>query len=247
VWRDLTESESAEIFRSLEAARPLTRLDRHNLSYRLYELNFGIQEFIPPEVSREKQAAMLRELAAAAERLKCAFEAMTKDGWDADTGRAPWRLFLSTYAFMSERRWRRQKPVRNVADWRRRTQTFAREMKRLYRQLPRIAEVAQGSVDVLKKEVREQKETRPGDRAATYFIEQSAVIWRDITGRAPDAWFDKSSSQYKGKFWRFLRASSVVAREIFPEKFVDGALFARFERLEKSIRSPLPGNRRKPV
>jgi hypothetical protein len=72
---------------------------------------------------------------------------------------------------------------------------------------------------------------RGRDKAATTLLFILRGIWVSFTDRQPDAWIDAGTGEYRGDFWRFVWASSVVCREFMGSKGTAGSLFSRLERL----------------
>jgi hypothetical protein len=220
--RSLKTAEFGEVVSTLEAVRPMTSLDRHNLTTALRHLNSNFATMLVAwDVPPAKAAGLLLELSRCAVALRLALGAIADGEWDPRKRGLLGSLASSMGSLTLQQR-NERKPF----------EVFSRRLKWLHREMDFLA--------MASKEVREARLTagrgRGKDLAVQFLLRDLVELWQRFSGAPVDTWFDREQGEYRGHFWRFARAASIVCRELSPDKTTDGAMFSRLERLTRQSR-----------
>jgi hypothetical protein len=219
--RRMTEPELQQVYQSIaKVAGPLSKVKRSSLGKELNKLNEEVAIMWEVWAITPRQAAsLLTDVSKRARALKQALSALVADQS---------REFGPFSSLVAGIRDLRPEALGELRD----SEVIISHLIWLEDRLDEIARAAKRSAAQRIEVSRKYRIERGHDKAASILVSDLAGIWQRETGSAPDAWRG-ADGRYRGKFWNFLRASTVVCREFMREKAADGALYSRVERLIK--------------
>jgi hypothetical protein len=232
--RRMTLPELESAWGAIEAAieRPLSVSEKEMLASQVHRLNSDVwimwRVWSP---SFNQQAKLLAELAKKTKAARHALGALADGDWDPQ-----WSTISHLVSKLYSLRVKTGKSGRTDAA----RNAVGAEMKGIHESLGEIAAAATLASKERAEVAKEYRLVRGHDKAAALLVEDLAKIWRSKTGTEPDAWVDKETKEYRGKFWNFVKASTVVVREFMGEKATNGALFSRVERLTRKHKGVRP-------